>query len=312
MCIASLKRQNYPNDIEILLINDQSEDNSVMIAKQAASECPLKIKILHSNYIATRNLTSKQQAIDFGIRAASNECIVLTDADMQFTPDWLASLYDALPPDTDLAYGHSAIRGKQSFFPLFQSFQLEFLFAVAAIFHYCGIVGSCMGNNLIVRKKAYLECGGYNSIGYTMTEDRALLRFFLQHKRKVRITSPFIPTAYTFPHESLYQFVLQAKRWIFGGISNGKNLLITGILFSFYNIISVLVLSGIVTGINRIFALCDFFLLWICIAISFHKNRSPVSAILFPFYYLLLLSEIVILPILLLTGKKITWKDRSL
>ncbi len=309
---ASLERQNYPGKIEVVFVNDDSVDETAaVIEKVRDSACRIDIRSLAGTYETACHLTSKQQALDLGIHEATYPLIALTDADMIMDMQWLSSLTCSLKPDSDLIFGHTAILPDGSVFTFFQSFQLEFLFAVASVFHYCGIIGSCMGNNLLLRKQAYLDSGGQKAIGYTITEDRALLRHFQRSHRKIHIVAPFVPTAYTIPHRSLHAFLLQMRRWAGGGFGTGINLLFFGLAFTLQNAIFLLGVTGFFTGGTRLIGISNFILTWFFLFVSFKKNRSPVPAFLFPVYYLFLLVETIVLLPLLLFQRKIIWKGRT-
>ena len=185
--------------------------------------------ILHT--ILLSGLTSKQQALDFGIDKARYEWIALTDADMKLLPQWLDSLMMSSDQNTDMVFGHTAIMTDNRVFTHIQAFQLEFLFCAAHAFHKVGITGSCMGNNMLVSKQAYQKAGGQKAIGYNMVEDRALLNLFKQKKMNISCTEPFLPLALTYPCENWHLFFIRlkmGKRWICLAFS-----LFIGLLFLF-------------------------------------------------------------------------------
>ncbi|MBN1578626.1 MAG: glycosyltransferase [Chitinispirillaceae bacterium] len=306
--IACIRRQDFPAAIEVIFIDDGSDDGSPVIIERARAGSTFPMRLFTNRFDKARLLTSKQQALDLGIRVASHPLIALTDADMTLDKKWLGSLVTSLRPGNDLVFGHTAILPGRSIFSVFQSFQLASLFSIAAVFHYCGIVGSCMGNNLLLRKAAYLECGGHDAIGYSITEDRALLRHFHRCRRKTGIVAPFCPTAYTAAHQSLRLFIQQIRRWARGGFTNGMNLVIAAIVFTVQNAAVVAGAAGCFSYNVRLVALVNFFLTWAFLAISFKKNRSPVTALFFPVYFIFLLIETIVLLPGALFKRGIVWK----
>ena len=156
--LSSLEAQDYQGYYEILLVNDGSTDGYKNSIALRLSNRPLRV--IDSVYSAASPLTSKQQALDCGIRGAAGDWIALTDADMLLKPEWLSSLMNRAADKPDLVFGHTVIDASPAagLFGKFQSFQLEVLFAVAYALHRAGIAGSCMGNNMLISRKA--EAGG--------------------------------------------------------------------------------------------------------------------------------------------------------
>lgn len=308
--IAALERQEYPAATEVIFIDDGSTDTTAYIIEEVGKKSSIPVRLLPGRYTQKRCLTSKQQAIDLGIREASYKVIALTDADMQPKTGWLASLAGCLHDDTALVFGHTVISPANSAFSLFQSFQLEFLFAVAWSFHKCRIAGSCMGNNLLLRKEAYIKSGGHDATGYSITEDQALLRHFNRMHLKTASTTPFYPSASTYPHHDIRPFIRQMHRWGRGGFKTGVNLLPIGVLLIIQNIAFIAECIALpLTEVNHIAGI-NFLLTWFFVAAVFRKNRSPVSSLFFPVYYLLLIIETALLSPLILLRRTVTWKER--
>jgi len=308
--IAAIERQEYPAATEVIFIDDGSTDTTASVISEAGKKSSIPIRLLPGRFLPQRCLTSKQQAIDLGIREASYQVIALTDADMQLKTGWLASLACNLHEDTALVFGHTVISPADSAFSMFQTFQLEFLFAVAWSLHKCRIAGSCMGNNLMLRKEAYIKSGGQDAIGYSITEDQALLRHFKRTRLKTASTTPFHPSATTYPHHDIRAFIRQMHRWVAGGFKTGVNLLPIGALLIIQNIALIAECAGLplteASHISRI----NFLLTWLFVAAVFKKNRSPVSSLFFPVYYLFLIIETALLFPLILLRRTVMWKER--
>jgi cellulose synthase/poly-beta-1,6-N-acetylglucosamine synthase-like glycosyltransferase len=306
--LESLSRQDYPGEWEILFVDDGSTDATVEVITRETAQHEIVVRCIKGEYSGNRRLTSKQQAIDLGIQAATFPIVALTDADMVLYTNWLSTLISALSPDVDLVFGHTVIPPENRLFTMFQSFQLEVLFAIASVFHYGGFSGSCMGNNMAIRKSAYQECGGFDAIGYCITEDKALLRHLRRNGRKTALVCPFFPSAATVPHRSLHLFFRQIARWAKGGFTNGAGLLLFGVLFAVQNSLMVSGMAGCYGWSVTIAGWINFLFTWLLIGIMFSKNRSPANVIVFPMFYLLLQVEMLCLIPALLGKSGIDWK----
>jgi len=307
--LASLANQQFVGAFEVIIVDDRSTDTTSELTTTIAGNSPMSIRCIPSGYSSNTHLTGKQQAIEQGMREARFDHVLLTDADMVFSPYWMQSFSNSLKTTTDLMYGHTVIKPDGTAFTALQSFLLEFLFSIAAVFHHAGIAGSCMGNNLLIKKSSYIKSGGFAAIGYTITEDRALLYHFLKRGYTTDIVTPFHPFAYTLPHTTISGYLDQLLRWLRGGMNSGKSLLIIALLFSLQNISFMLIFFGrtglLFTGI----VISNFICTWIMITLSFRSQKAPLSPRFFPLFYLLLIAGTIFLPIFSLTKQKLRWKD---
>jgi len=86
--INCLRSQTYPADqVEYLLVDNNSQDNSVVIVQELAASSSINIRSLSENKIQ-----SSYAARNAGIRAATGEIIVFTDMDCRPEPQWLEEL----------------------------------------------------------------------------------------------------------------------------------------------------------------------------------------------------------------------------
>ena len=86
--IRCLLAQTYPKQqVEYLLVDNNSSDRTSFLLQTAAEDCPLAIHPLSENQIQ-----SSYAARNTGIRAATGEILAFTDADCRPQPEWLISL----------------------------------------------------------------------------------------------------------------------------------------------------------------------------------------------------------------------------
>jgi cellulose synthase/poly-beta-1,6-N-acetylglucosamine synthase-like glycosyltransferase len=310
--IESLDTQRYPGDVEILLVNDGSTDD--YREALAAGRCRRTPRIIDSAYTPARPLTSKQQALDLGIAAATHDMIALTDADMRLDPEWLSSLVKQMRRGADLVFGHTVIAGDtgSALFTWFQRFQLEILFAVAFAFNRSDIAGSCMGNNLMISRMAYRKIGGFDAMGYTITEDRELLVRFRREKLRVAAVEPFRPTAMTFPVRHVREYKSQLLRWAYGGLKGDSNLSFFALVALVQNCALLLTGAGLLGPYAAILTFGNFALTWLFFAVALEKIGSRENRLLFAPFYLLFIIEAAMVSALFIFKRRVEWKNRKL
>jgi cellulose synthase/poly-beta-1,6-N-acetylglucosamine synthase-like glycosyltransferase len=309
---ASLAAQDFRGTWDIVLVNDGSDDDCAAAVDRFRNRFGARFACLDSPFDATKNLTSKQQALDTGIAAARNDWIVLTDADMMFAPDWLSSLAANAAPGSDLVFCRTAMRTDHSgLFGFLQSYQLDFLFSAAYAFCAAGMGGSCMGNNILIRKTAYRDLGGQTAIGYSIVEDMDLYRTFKRRGYATAPQAPFTSRAWTTPCETAGQFYHQMLRWARGGFSRNPLLLCAALLFTFQNIVFAASMFGVMSSAIFILSAANIFLTMVYIAAAFKKIRSHGNTLFFPLYLVFSMIEAFVFCFSFVITPRVKWKNKK-
>ncbi len=244
-CLNAVVKQSYPkHKLEIIVIDDRSEDRTADIVEQLAN-VHRQIK-LHKIQDTSAQLTPKKRAIDIGVRHATGEIIVTTDADCQPGPNWITGLVKYFEPEVGLVAGYSPYRKVSSKNPVFQQMLAMDFFSLACVSAASAGLNfpvSCSGANLAYRKKLYSQLGGFKHIGNWVSGDDD---FFLEQARKktdwkIRYAiepKTHVPTA---PPENFKEFCHQRIRYA----SKGRHykLPVTAILIGIY-ILNLLFLIG--------------------------------------------------------------------
>jgi len=219
-CLTSLVKQDYPKDrYEIVAVNDRSTDNTYEIIKGFDEQYPnvicLNIETL------PEGMVGKQNAVKQGLEICNGELILNTDADCILPPSWISKLADSFDEQTGFVVGMvtTVDRGQRSsLFCKLQALDLVYLMNFAI-----GCIGwskptSCIGNNIAYRKQVLDDIGGYESLGYTMTEDAALIQAVNKKTNwKVNVALHEDAVITTKPVKKLKPFYRQRSRWILGG-----------------------------------------------------------------------------------------------
>ncbi len=172
--LSSLDKQSDRN-FELVLINDRSTDATLDIMNTYAKAHPGTVKIvdLKEN---TGPGNPKQNALSKGITAACGEVLLFTDADCIVPEHWVKLLSSHFSdPSIGLVFGTVHTKIGTGFLSKYQAFDHVFRY-----FYTAGSAGmdnptGGFGNNIAIRAATLHEVGGYDSIGYSMTEDAALI-----------------------------------------------------------------------------------------------------------------------------------------
>ncbi|MEY3443660.1 MAG: hypothetical protein RLZZ519_1941 [Bacteroidota bacterium] len=212
-CVKAILDQNYPKDrFELILVNDHSEDDTVVIANQAA--------LGNSNFKAVHlemksGSAYKKAAVAQGIGACRGEIIVTTDADCTMGPDWLRTMVAQFDADAGLVSGPVLLDGK-SIFGQFQALEFMGLIAVGAASIAAGSPTMCNGANLAYRRAAYDAVGGFAGIDHIASGDDELLmhKIATLPQFKIRFAKDRRAIVHTHAQETWAAFKQQRIRWV--------------------------------------------------------------------------------------------------
>lgn len=217
-CTESLSRLNYPKDLlEIILVNDNSSDNTYELMNESAKDFPF-IKVINSSKSNSGNLKGKANAIDTAILMCKGDIIISTDADCVVNPDWVRETVAYYAGNISMVCGFTNIEYDDTLFSRLQSIDWIYLLALASSSSGLNLILSCIGNNLSFTKAAYNETGGYSAIGFSVTEDLALMRKINSYK-KFKIIYPVDRKCIVMTKacKTAAELFSQKRRWFRGG-----------------------------------------------------------------------------------------------
>ena len=225
-CLEALLCQTYPRELyEIIVVDDRSCDETGVIVEGYGARNPQVKGVTVSE--EPRTLSGKQNALIEGLSVSSGTIFVNTDADCVVPETWIEELVARFDSETGLVAGMSVAEGRGWFYRL-QALDLLFLQTVAGGFCGLGKPMSCIGNNLAYRREAYESCGGFEKIGFSVTEDTALLRA-IHGTGRWKVVFQVGPRSAVScgGTDSLGAFFRQRKRWMVGGYKTEPFLYIT-------------------------------------------------------------------------------------
>ncbi len=220
--LSELAKQTYPDELfEVIVVNDESEDNTEKIIENYASEYQF-IKQVQTKSGTSDGLTAKKRALSQGISASTGEIILSTDADCHVKPTWIETMVSYFTDEVGFVVGFSQFGTPRKKYSLFEQLQAtDFLSLMAAaqgsVRLNCPLAAS--GQNLAYRREAFDEVGGYQKIKDRISGDDVLL-LQLIHKLthwKIGFASSASAFNWTYPEKTVKAFLNQRKRWASNG-----------------------------------------------------------------------------------------------
>ena len=210
--IPILLQQNYTN-FELVLINDASTDNTLEIIKLfALKNNKIKIVDVKENEIFWGN---KKYALTLGIKAATHEHLLFTDADcIPNSKNWIAAMAQNFVLKKQIILGYWAYKKDKNF--LNKLIRYETLLTALQYFSYAkiGIPYMGVGRNLAYTKSSFFSVNGFVDHMHIRSGDDDL--FINQVANKTNTAICYQPDALTTstPKSTFKEWLLQKRRHI--------------------------------------------------------------------------------------------------
>ena len=315
--LNSLTAQSKLN-FEIILVNDRSTDETPTILENFRSSSDLAVKVIH-NKINPVGCNGKQQALDLGLSVAKGKLFLVTDADCIVPPDWVESM-ERYFSDKNLGavFGQLKVSSGKSFISRYQAFDQPLVHQYSTGAAGLGIPTSCFGNNLGFRAEMIQTLGGFKALGYTLTEDAALIEASQRLGWRVRAATLPETEVITESQPDWYSFVNQHVRWNSGAFYSKS--VLTSVAYKY--IVLFLIFSVIVVPFSALFS----WLLWMpltslvsigmlaFLSVVLYNNKGTKYLLICKFipytiFFMMFYSWVSVLAIL---GVKTNWKGQKL
>lgn len=208
--LPALYSQQYEH-FEIIVVNDHSSDETYDYLREENDKVP-NLKIVNVEHTPDQ-FNSKKYALTLGIKAATHDVILLTDADCQpATNQWVATMAANISENTAINLGVSYYEKNPGLLNSFIRFEtlwtaIHYIGFALLGFPYMGV-----GRNLAYRKSLFLKNKGFNKyLGLTGGDDDL---FVNNHATKANTTTTTGPEALTIsiPKKSWRSFYRQKLR----------------------------------------------------------------------------------------------------
>jgi cellulose synthase/poly-beta-1,6-N-acetylglucosamine synthase-like glycosyltransferase len=307
-CLGSLNKLTYPpGKLEIIIVDDFSEDNTGKIIDDFIKDKPLFRKIIP---LKSSSLKGKVNALASAIKISKGEIILFTDADCNVSAAWASTLASYYKDDVGLVNGFTIINSS-SIFTAIQGLDLIFLISSASGTINLKYPVSCIGNNMSFRKAAYIETGGYENFPFSVTEDFMLLHRIAKLK-KYKLIYPLLKESIVVskPCSGIKELISQKKRWGRGGFIAPKiGFMIMGVAFvsNLFILLTPLFFTTVWLYLAVFKITIDYLFLFPVLAVLGIKNQLKYYA----FYQIYFILYTTLLPLLLLFSRKVSWKGRN-
>jgi cellulose synthase/poly-beta-1,6-N-acetylglucosamine synthase-like glycosyltransferase len=250
---TDLSRQNYPQEnLEIVIVDDHSEDGSLEIIQQILEEKRYPgVKLLQLKD-SPNKAKGKKAAITFGISHSRNDWIICTDADCQMRNSWLSSISAFIHKENpDFISAPVLFSNESSVFQRMQSIEFLSLIGIGASTISLGYPTMCNGANMAFRKSVFQEVGGYaGNEDVASGDDEFLMHKISRHnKQGVKFLKSKEAMVTTQALSSWKAFWQQRKRWVSKG-SDYKNSVERGMqVFVWFYHLAILI-SGVMAAFD--------------------------------------------------------------
>ena len=301
--------------LELLIVDDASEDETVRIAEKYLDK--LDFKILHLTE-GERGNAPKKNAITKAINVAKYDLIFCSDGDCILSENILNN-YVQMFQNEQIKFISGPVtfleKGRGFFVSIWEKLQIiEFasLVGSAAVSIFMGKPNMCSGANIAYRKSVFLEVNGYQgNLNLASGDDEFLMHKIAQkYPEGVIFAKSKECIVQTTACENLNEFYNQRKRWASKWTHYQSMVPKLLAAFVFFVNVSTLYLAFtfyfeiVLTRLVMEFVFLGLILLF------FNKNRAvafiPLVQIIYPFYVIFFgISSIFM-------SKTYTWKQRKM
>ena len=207
--IPKILEQNYQN-FELIIVDDHSTDQTQLILDQWSTKDP-RVKGVTPNIIKARQ-HGKKAALTYGIAKASNNLLLMTDADcVPSSVDWIDLMTAPLRAGKSVALGYGGYNQTSGFLNALIRYETTltgglYLGQALAGHPYMGV-----GRNLAYQKEFFVSSGGFDSHEHIPSGDDDLL---INHRANSTNTGVVIdPNAFTWSEpKTTWMSLLRQKR----------------------------------------------------------------------------------------------------
>lgn len=163
-CLKALRQQDYTGHLEVIVVNDRSEDATGELVRQQMQDWP-NLKLIRARDELLFSCP-KKSALAQGIEVSTSELLLFTDADCQPPSGWVRSMARCFTDDVGFVAGYAYLwPGRLIRQKLVSLDHLVTVGAMGAGSFGMGTPLACTGQNLAYRRVVYDQVGCFKRIG---------------------------------------------------------------------------------------------------------------------------------------------------
>lgn len=173
--------QEYPKDaFEVIVVDDQSEDETYSLVDRYRKNTPIEIQLLKSRAVQG---SPKKRAIELAVSMSRGQVILTTDGDCRVGPYWLQSI-DEVFNSTSCQMALAPVAYEvSSFTDRLQWVEFSALQGMSAVLLQLGTPAMGNGANLAYRKSAFTAVDGFEgNVDIATGDDEFLIRKIAKHQ----------------------------------------------------------------------------------------------------------------------------------
>lgn len=219
-CLASLAALDYPaHRLQLVLVDDRSTDATPDLMEAFAAGRD-GVVVVHTNDDPPNGLDAKARGIAAGMRVATGEWVLITDADGTVSRAWARHLMSLVGP------GVGMVGGAVAAIPRSAVGAIEHVSWTFAQFFSAGAAGLglpiiCVGPNMGIRRDVYVSAGGLERARFRIAEDLALFRMVHAAGLRARMAFDAETLVQMAPVSDARALFSQQRRWLSGGLEQG-------------------------------------------------------------------------------------------
>jgi glycosyltransferase involved in cell wall biosynthesis len=305
-CLNSLFNQNYDSGYEVILINDHSEDDTLLKAK---SFTELFIVDLDEG------ISGKKRALAQGVLRAKYDNIITIDGDCEVGPVWLATIDKSIDSNTYLATGSVDVKPVNSFTAAYEHYDTMATMLATNLGIKENLFYLANGCNLYFKKELFKEALSDPTYQkYQSGDDVFLIKKAKELGKKVVFVDDEAAVVMTAPQIDLLTLISQRKRWSTKtkGYATLNLLILQGFVWLYALITLGLLLYGVdnpmffVAGLGLLLAkTIGDYLFFKAISPTDKATEYYLPAAMLYFFMILLMGAYALFP------SKYSWKGRQ-
>ena len=183
--LNDLKNQNYKGNIEFIIVDDNSSDNTSSIIYDYIDK-DKRFKYTHSDE-GDSSLSHKKRALDAGIKISQYDYLMFTDAGCRLNKDWAKSMINQYRDDKDYIIGLSFAKDVKKLVSKFQKIDLFMLMFSTLSSANLNYPLASTGQNLSYKKDIFLSMNGFSRISNLMMGDDSIFMQMCLKSNSIRL-----------------------------------------------------------------------------------------------------------------------------